>query len=64
MTPLITPDCCACGIKFYDTRVSTWVLTDIQKLKGVLVPTDYPFNKGLLCGVCVEKSKILRHPEK
>lgn len=59
MIPSIPPSCCACGIKFYDTRVSGWVLTDIQKLKGTLVHAEYPFSKGLLCGGCVEKSKII-----
>jgi hypothetical protein len=53
------PECCVCHAKIYAKGSSTWHLMDVTRLKGYLLSERYPYQKGVVCGICKRKASLL-----
>ena len=53
------PECCVCYVKIYTKGSRTWHLMDVARLKGYLLSDRYPYQKGVVCGICKRKALLL-----
>lgn len=49
------PECCVCALKVHAVTYTSWHLIRLSQLEEGAVPKDYPYKKGVVCGVCLRK---------